>query len=194
MIPVTQLRVGRAFQEEGEPFLVLKYTHTKLGRGKANIKVRVKNLRTGAILSKTFISDNKVEEIITRKRRLSYLYKDSKHFHFMDQKSFEQFEIKAQVLGEKKKFLKSGLLVDVFFWSPGEAREFEPLALELPPKIAFEVVETSPGVKGNSATNVYKDAVLENGLRVKVPLFIGKGEEVIIDTRTCEYVEKAKKS
>lgn len=186
MIPVTQLRSGKTFQENAEPFLVLKYEHTKLGRGKANIKVRVKNLETGAITEKVFTSGAKVEEIQISKRKLQYLYRDSGNFFFMDPKTFEQYEITAEVLEDQAPFLQEGSLVDILFW------EDEPLAVELPPKMKFKVGQTGPGVKGDSATNVYKEATLENGLKVKVPLFIKEGEEVVIDTRTGEYVERIK--
>jgi len=104
----------------------------------------------------------------------------------MDAKTFEQVEIPAIVLGEQALFLKEGEGIDVLFWDE------KPLSVELPPNIALTVSETDPGVKGNSATNIYKPAVLENGLKIKVPLFIKKGEKIKVDTRTGEYIERVK--
>jgi len=186
MIPVTQLRAGKTFQEEGVPFLVLKYEHTKMGRGKANIKIKVKNLKTNALAEKTYLSGARVEEISTTKRQLQYLYQDGENFFFMNPKTFEQYEVSAQVLENQAKFLQEGSLVDILFW------EGTPLTMELPPKMKFKVAQTGPGVKGDSAANVYKEATLENGMKIKVPLFIKTGEEIWVDTRSGEYVERVK--
>lgn len=186
MISVTQLRAGTTFKEKGEPFLVLKYEHTNLARGKASIRVRVKNLKTGAASQKVFVSGTKVEEIQTSKRKLQYLYQDGQDFCFMDPKTFEQYAIQVKVAGDQASFLQEESVVDVLFL------EGEPLALELPAKITLEVTQAPPGAKGNSATNVFKEATLGNGSKVKVPLFIKVGEKVVIDTRTGEYVERAK--
>jgi len=202
MISVTELRAGRTFEENGEPFVVLKYEHTKMGRGTANIKVKVRNLKTGAVLEKTFISGAKVSEISTVKRKLQYLYceasssayckatssayKDKDNFYFMDPKTFEQFSISSEIISDQAPFLREEALVDVLFW------EEKPLSIELPPKMEFEVKETGPGVRGDSATNIFKPATLENGLKIKVPLFINQGEKILVDTRTGEYVERVK--
>ncbi len=193
MISVTELRSGRTFEENGEPFVVLKYEHLKMGRGTANIKVKVRNLKTGAVLEKTFISGAKVSEISTVKRKLQYLYcgatssaycKDN--FYFMDPKTFEQLEIPRDLISDQAPFLREQAMVDVLFWSE------KPLSIELPPKMEFEVKETGPGVKGDSATNIFKPAVLDNGLKIKIPLFINQGERILVDTRTGEYVERVK--
>jgi len=186
MISVTELRAGKTFEADGEPFVVLKYEHIKMGRGSANIRVRVRNLRNGAILEKTFISGAKVAEILTTKRKLQYLYQNGGNFYFMDPKTFEQFEISSDFVSEEAPFLREETLVDVLFWDD------KPLGIELPPKMEFTVEETGPGVRGDSATNIFKEAVLDNGLKVKVPLFINKGEKVLVDTRTREYVERVK--
>lgn len=183
MLPVTDLRSGATFEEDGQIFQVLSYEHIKMGRGSANIKVKVKNLRSGATTEKSFISGAKVDNIILIKKNLQFLYKDSDNAHFMDTLSFDQISIPLRLIGEHK-FLKEG---DSF--SVSYLRD-EPFSLSLPPKMEFTVTETGPSLKGNSATNVFKDAVLENNLKVKVPPFIKIGDRVRIDTRTSEYSEK----
>src|SRR4030042_931758 len=146
MISVTELRAGKIFKEDGQPYLVLKYEHTKMGRGTASIKVKVKNLKTGSVTEKSFISGARLEEISTFKRKLQYLYQDQSSFYFMDPKGFEQVEIPASLLKERKDFLKGEELVDILFV------EGEPVLVELAPKMKFKVKETGPGVKGDSAT------------------------------------------
>ena len=186
MISVTELRAGRTFKENGQPFLVLKYEHNKVGRGTANIKVKVKNLKTGAMVEKTFISGARVEEAIANKRKLQYLYSDQANFYFIDPKSFEQFSLPASLVGEQADFLQEEAIVDVLFV------EEEPVSLELEPRIKFRIEETGPGLKGDSATNIFKPAILANGMKIKVPLFIKTGEEIWVDMKTREYVERAK--
>lgn len=186
MISVTQLRAGTTFEEDNQPFVVLKYEHTKMGRGTANIKVKIKNLKSKIITEKTFISGAKVQEIQTPKRKLQYLYRDGDNFCFMDPGTFEQFSVSASAMADQARFLREQAIIDVLFW------EDQPLMIELPPKMEFKVLQTGPGVKGNSATNIYKPATLENGLQLKVPLFINQGEKILVDTRTGEYAERVK--
>jgi elongation factor P len=186
MITVQDLKNGTTFELNGEPFIVLKYEHIKLGRGTANIRVKIRSLKNGKVAERTFINSARVEEIQTSKKKMQYLYSDGKSFIFMDPASFEQVSISSEILGEASRFLKEGMEVQILFW--GE----KPLWAELPPKIEFVVAETVPGVKGNTASNVYKPATLENGYQVKIPLFINQGDKIRVDTRTGEYVERVK--
>lgn len=186
MISVTELRQGKTFEEDNQPFLVLEYEHTKMGRGTANINVKAKNLLTGAVVRKTWISGAKVEDIITPKKKLQFLYKNGEVYSFMDPKNYEQIELSGVVIKEQASYLKEGEEVEIMFWNETA------LAIVLPPKMQFTVVDTGPGVKGNSATNVFKDAILDNGLQTKIPLFIDKGEKIWVDTRSGEYVERVK--
>lgn len=188
MFSATELRAGRTFQIDGTPYRVLKYEHIKMGRGGATVRISARNLRTGGVEEKAFNTGVTVEEVTTAKRRLQYLYQDEDNAVFADPKTYEQAEISKSVLSDQLPFLKEGQEVDILFWLPG-GRE-EPLGVDLPPKVALSVMETAPGVKGNSATNIYKPAMLENGLAVKVPLFIKAGDKVRVDTRTGEYVER----
>ncbi len=186
MISVNELRAGRTFQEDGQPYLVLKYEHTKMGRGSANIKVKVKNLKTGSVTEKTFISGAKVEEVLTQKKKLQYLYSDQLGYHFIEPETFEQITIPIKLLKNQAGFLKEEAEVNILFV------EGEPVSVELAPKMKFKIKETGPGVKGDSATNIFKPATLENNMKVKVPLFIKTGEEIWVDTRSGEYVERVK--
>lgn len=193
MIPVTELRAGRTFQIDDTPYVVLKYAHTKMGRGGATIRVQARNLKTSGIEEKTFNSGSVVEPATTQKRKLQYLYQDAENAVFMDPKTYEQAEISKEVLGDSVAFLKEGQEVDVLFWEPSTGSgQAEPLSVELPSKVTLQVTEAAPGVKGNSATNIYKPVTLENGLQVKVPLFIKTGDKVVVNTRSGEYVERAK--
>lgn len=184
MLSVTDLRNGTIFEDQGQVFQVLSYEHIKMGRGSANIKVKVKNLKTGSTIDKGFINGAKVNNIQVSKKELQYLYKDSEFAYFMNPLSFEQISIPLKKIPEHQ-FLKEGENFSVSFL------EDEALALALPPKMEFRIAETGPSLRGNSATNIYKDAILENGFKTKVPLFINTGDLIRIDTRTGEYSEKA---
>lgn len=185
MISVTDLRNGTVFEDDGQIFQVLAYEHIKMGRGSANIKVKVKNVRSGAITEKGFINGAKVQDIQIAKKDLQYLYKDSNSAYFMDPATFEQIAI-ALVKIPEHIYLKEAEKFSVSFLGD------EPLSLTLPPKMEFKIAETGPSLKGNSATNIYKDAILENGLKTKVPLFVNINDFVRIDTRTGSYTEKVK--
>lgn len=187
MLSATDLKNGTAFIYYGKPYQVIKYSLIKMGRGGAVVKVLAKNLETGSIEDKSFSSNVTFDEANTFKRKLQYLYKDTVNAVFMDPQNYEQIEIPLSILGEQAtSFMKEGENIDVLFW------EEKALSVELPPKIELKVIEADPGVKGNSASNIYKPAVLENGLKTKVPLFINSGDKIRVDTRTGEYVERAK--
>lgn len=184
MIEATDLKAGATFRLNGKLYKVLKYQHQKLGRGGATVKVSAKNLETGSLEEKSFSSNIKVEEIITVKRPLQFLYRDGENTVFMDPKSYEQIEISANLIEEELNYIKEGDGVNVLFW------EDKSLSIDIPPKVSLAVVDTPPGVKGDSATNIFKPAKLENGLQVKVPLFVNNGDKIRVDTRTGEYIER----
>ncbi|MBI4078707.1 MAG: elongation factor P [Candidatus Levybacteria bacterium] len=183
MINVTDLRAGTIFEDEGQIFQVLSYEHIKMGRGSANIKVKVKNIKTGATTEKSFINGARVDSVNLYKKDMQFLYKDGDTCYFMDTVSFEQMEIPLPKLSGHV-YLKEGMNFSISFL------EGDPLSLALPPKMEFTVSAAAPSLRGNSATNIYKDAVLENGLKTKVPLFIKEGDTVRIDTRDGSYSEK----
>lgn len=191
---MTDLRAGTTFLLDGQPWLVLKYEHIKMGRGGATIKVKTRNLVTGSVVDKKFSSGSTVEPVLTSKRKLQFLYSDANNAVFMDTGTYEQVEMQRTALGPQLDFLKEGVEVDVLFCSFDGAQDKgdRPLLIELPAKVVLTVSEAEPGVKGDSASNMYKQAVLENGFKIKVPLFVNKGNKVAVDTRTGEYVERVK--
>ena len=186
MIKATDLKNGTTFLDNNKPYKVIKYTHVKIGRGGATVRVTARNLESGSVEEKTFSSNVKVEDVQTFKRQLQFLYADGKVVTFMDPKTYEQIEITTDILESELPFVKEGENVTVLFWDD------KPLSIDIPPKVILTISDTPPGVKGNSATNMFKQATLENNLKVKVPLFVNKGERIVVDTRTGEYVERAK--
>lgn len=184
MISVTDLKAGTTYEENGQLLQVLSYEHIKMGRGSANIKVKVRNVRSGTTTEKSYINGARVSNVHVLKKDLQFLYKDVEAAYFMDPVSYEQVQIPLKVIPEHE-YLKESDVFNISFLD-GEA-----LSVNFSPKMVFTVAETGPAVKGNSVSNVFKDAVLENGMRVKVPLFINVNEKVRIDTRTGTYTEKA---
>lgn len=184
MLNATQLKNNICFLYQDSPYKVLQYKHTHLSRRGADIKVKAKNLKTGSIVNLNFGSNNRFEEVEIKKKNLQYLYQKDQIFYFMDPKTFEQIEINGEILGNQSKFLKEGQTINVLFWQD------EVIDLDMPAAAVVELAECDPGVKGNSATNIFKSALTKNGLKIKVPLFVKKGDRVKIDTRSGEYIER----
>ena len=184
MIEATNLKNGITFLMDGKPFKVIKYTHQKIGRGGGLVKLIVRNLESGTQVEKTINSAAKVENINTLKRSMQYLYNDGSNAVFMDPKTFSQVEIPIEIATEELSYIKEGGNADILFW------EDRPLSIEILPKVTLKVADTAPGIKGNSTTNMYKPATLENGLQLRVPLFIKTGDKIRVDTRKGEYVER----
>ena len=189
MIEVTQLRAGTVYEDANTgvgPWMVLKYEHVKMGRGSATIKVKIKNLKTGTLIEKSYTNGARMQDVTLTKRQGQYLYKDGDEFIFMDPETYEQFNVKEDLIGDQSKFLKEGTQIDLKFYNE------EPISIALPLKMTFTVVETDPGVRGNTVSNVFKDATIDTGAKVKVPLFVEEGERIVVNTDTGEYVERAK--
>ncbi len=183
---VTELRNGTFYKEGKDILQVVTYEHVKMGRGSGTIKVKVKNLRTGSVLEKSFITGARVDEAYVAKVKTQFLYRDGDTFNFMNPSSFEQFTVSTQVISDQAKYLKDGLEV-ILIVSDGEA-----LGMELPMSLVYTISETGPGERGNTVSNVFKEATLDNGLVVKVPMFMNVGEKVKVDTRSGEYIERVK--
>ncbi len=203
MLNVNELRNGAVFTQDNNIWQVLNYEHIKMGRGSGTIKLKVRNLRSGSITEKSFITGARVDEANVEKKKTQYLYRDKgtiearsqseqdsyqdgDNYHFMDPVTFEQFPINHSILGDDTKYLKEGLEV-VLIVSGDEA-----LAIELPNTVTYTVTDTGPEEKGNTVSNVFKEATLEGGLNVRVPMFMKVGEKVKIDTRTGQYMERVK--
>ena len=185
MLNLNEIKIGKVLVVNSEPFVVTKTDHHKMGRGGAVLKVKLRNLISGNILDKTFQGNDKGEEADTEKKKANYMYKDDSNAFFMDNDSYEQFELPLETIGEKIKFLKDGTDVNVLYF------DGKPVAIDLPIKMAFKVISAPPGVKGNSAGNVSKKVVIETGAEIAVPMFINEGDSILINTDTEEYAERA---
>ena len=185
MINVNDFKTGQTINYDGNLYQVLEFNHVKPGKGAAIVKAKLKNLRTGSIAEYTFNAGIKVPAAHVEKQKMQFLYADGDNYSFMNMETYEQVELNKKQLENEIKFLKEGLEVIIIFF------EGEMLGIELPEKIDYVITKTEPAVKGNTATNATKNAVLETGAEIKVPLFIESGEKIRIDTRTGEYMERA---
>lgn len=181
---VQELKSGATWEEDGNLYRVLSYEHIKMGRGSAVIKVKARNVRTGAVIEKGFTNGAQVQAVTLDKKEYQFLYKDTEKAYFMNPSTFEQVEAPLSVL-EGHSFLQDGKNATLEFFGD------EVLAVVLPPKITLKVTDTDPGIKGNSASNMYKDATLENGIHTRVPLFINVSDLVVVDTRDGSYTKRA---
>ena len=187
MLGITELKPGVAIVYEGDPCVVVKSEHSKMGRGGAVLRTKLRNLKTNAIFDITFKGGDKFDEADLTKRTCSYLYSDADGLAFMDSESFEQFSIPVEEVGEKQRFLKEGGDVQILFYQD------KPVSVELPIKMEFEVAHTEPGVKGDTAQGGTKPATLETGAKITVPLFVKIGDVIRINTVEGTYVERVKK-
>ncbi len=184
-VSVNDIKNGMTIMVEGAPCVVQDFSHVKPGKGAAFVKMKLKNLKTGSITEVSFNSGTKVDKAHVTKSPMQYLYESGDNYVFMDTNTYEQVEINSSVLGEDKKFLKENLEILIDFY------EGEIIGITLPEKIEFVITETEPAVKGNTANNAMKDATLETGYKVKVPLFIETGESIIISTKDGKYSSRA---
>jgi elongation factor P len=185
MIDVNELRKGVTFELDEGLFKVLEYSHNKTGRGNASIKVKARNLMTGATIDKTFQSGDRVQDARLDFHNVQYLYTDNEFYHFMDNETFEQPAIKADVLGDDALYLKAGMEVKLTFYKG------QPLDVDLPTSVDLEVTEAEVAVRGDTATGVSKRVRTETGLEVQCPQFVKVGDVIRVDTRTGEYLTRA---
>jgi len=180
----SQFKNGLKIVLDGEPFTITYFQHVKPGKGGAFVRTKVKHLKTGRVLDRTFRSGEKVEEADTDDRKMQYLYLDGDQLVFMDTKDYEQIHFTREQVGNSVKYLTENLEVAVVFWNGN------PLTVELPQFIEVKVKETEPGLKGDTSSGATKPATLEPGAVVQVPLFIKQGEMIRVDTRTGAYIER----
>jgi elongation factor P len=185
MISSNDLRNGVTIVVDGQLWTVIEFLHVKPGKGSAFVRTRLKNVKTGTTLERTFRAGEKLERAILDNRQMQMLYNDSEGYHFMDQQSFENVMLQRDLIGDPADFLKDGMVVDVQFY------EGNPIGVELPAHVELLVVETDPGFRGDTATNVTKPAKLETGATIQVPLFVEPGNVVRIDTRDRRYIGRA---
>jgi len=185
MINVNDIKNGMTILFEGNIYTVLEFSHVKPGKGAAFVQAKLKNLRTGSIIEKRFNSGVKLEKAMIEKVGMQYLYASGDNYNFMNMETYEQIDLTKEQLGDNVSYLKEGLDVLLSFY------EGELLGIIMPEKVELEVIETEPAVKGNTATNATKDAKLETGLVVRVPLFIGQGEKIVVYTVDGKYASRA---
>jgi len=184
MIDVNELRKGVTFEMDGGLYKVVDYSHNKTGRGNANIRIKARNLLTGANIERTFSSGQSVQDVRLDFHNVSYLYSDGDFYHFMDNETFEQPAIKGDVLGDDALYLKAGMEVKLTFYKD------EPLDVEIPTSVDLEVISAEVAIRGDTATGVNKKVKTETGLEVQCPQFVKVGDTIRVDTRTGEYVTR----
>jgi elongation factor P len=184
MIDVNELRKGVTFESDGALYKVEEYEHHKPGRGKATIRIKARNLRTGALLDMSFISSDRVQDVRLDYHNVQYLYTDGEFYHFMDMDTYEQPAIRKDVLDDAVKYLKEGMEVKLTFY------EGEPLDIDLPITVDLEVTKADMVVRGDTATGVTKKVNTETGLSVQVPAFVEVGDVIRVDTRDGSYVTR----
>ncbi len=184
MIDVNDLRKGVTFELDNNLYKVLEYSHHKPGRGNATIRIKARNLRTGSTLEKTFSSGDRVQDARLDYHNAQYLYTDGEIYYFMDVESFEQYAIRADILGESANYLKEEMPVKLTFYGS------EALDAELPTTVDLKVTYAEIAVRGDTATGVTKSVTVETGIQVQVPNFVEEGDTIRVDTRTGTYVTR----
>lgn len=186
MISTNDMRPGMTLDLDGELFTIVDYQHHKPGKGHAMVRTKLKSVRSGAVVDRTFRADEKVDLARLDRREMQFLYSDDTGFVFMDNESFDQIHIAADFVGDAARFVKEGQVVQIPMY------QGEPIGIELPTTVDLEVVETDPGLQGDRSSAGTKPATLETGAVVQVPLFLSVGEKVRVDTRTGAYVTRAR--
>ena len=178
-------RNGVTFEMDGQVYSVVEFQHVKPGKGAAFVRTKIKNVITGGVIEKAFSPTDKFPQAFIERKDMEYLYNDGDLYYFMDQETYEQLPLGPDKLPDNFRFVKENMIVKILSYK-GNVFSIEP-----PQFVDLEVTETEPGVKGNTATNALKNATVETGATVKVPMFINEGEKIRIDTRTGEYMERA---
>jgi elongation factor P len=186
MLGITALKNGTKIELDGEPFVVTDYQHSKMGRGGAVVRTKLRNLKTGGVQEKTFNAGVKVGLAIVERKDMQYLYRDGESLTFMDMSSYEQIPVPAEIVGDGASWLSEGATAQVAM------HQGIPIGVELPASVTLAITKTQPAVKGDTKTNAMKPAVLETGAEIQVPMFVEEGERVKVDTRSGAYMERVK--
>lgn len=184
MISTNDFRTGLTIELDGEVFQVIEFQHVKPGKGAAFVRSKLKNMRTGALIEKTFSAGEKIPRARIERREVQYLYNDGKEYNFMDMESYDQLTLSAEQLGDAVKYLKDNMNIQIMTF------QGKPIGVELPNFVELEVVDTTPGIKGDTASGGSKPATLETGAVVQVPFFVEVGDKLQIDTRTGNYIKR----
>lgn len=182
MISSNDFRTGTTIEIDGAVWRVVEFLHVKPGKGSAFVRTKLKNVKTGSVVERTFRAGESLPSATIEKRVMQHTYKDGDQYVFMDMESYEEDQLDSSQIGDQVKYLKEGMEVNVLFWGS------QVLEVELPNSVVLEVTQTDPGVKGDTATGGTKPAIVETGAQVMVPLFISTGERIKIDTRNDSYL------
>ncbi|MGL4281311.1 MAG: elongation factor P [Albidovulum sp.] len=180
-----EIKPGYVLEHDGGLWAAVKVNHVKPGKGGAFAQVELKNLRDGRKLNERFRSEDKVEEVRLENKDQQFLYETDGHLVFMDNETFEQIELDADLLGDRRPFLQDGMTATIRYYGD------EALSVQIPAKVTCRIVETEPVQKGQTAANSFKPAILDNGVRIMIPPFVGEGEDIIVNTEMFEYSERA---
>jgi elongation factor P len=187
MASTSEFRKGLRILMDNEPFVIVDFQHVKPGKGGAFVRTRIKSLISGNVLDRTFRSGDKVELPELEEKQMQFLYKEGDKFYFMDTNTYDQIYIDEKGLGDARNYIKEGLVIEVLIY------QGNPIGVEIQNFVNLQIVKTEPGIRGDTATNVTKPALLESGYTIQVPLFVEEGEVVKIDTRTGQYIERVSK-
>ncbi|MCL5290658.1 MAG: elongation factor P [Eubacteriales bacterium] len=185
MISTNDLKTGLTVEIDGDVYQVIEFQHVKPGKGAAFVRSKIRNMRTGAVVEKTFNAGEKLPRARIERREMQYLYNDGKNYNFMDMESYDQIQLTDEALGDAVKYLKENMNIEVLMF------QGKHIGVEIPNFVELEVVETAPGIKGDTASGGSKPATLETGAQVQVPFFINVGDVLQIDTRTGNYIKRA---
>lgn len=187
MASTSDIKNGLCFVYNNDIYTVVEFQHVKPGKGAAFVRTKMKSMTNGRVLENNFPSGHKIDVVRVERRKSQYLFQDESGFNFMDNESFEQFSIPEEMI-ENSKLMKEGTEAEILFHAEKEL----PLTVELPLHVVLQITYTEPGIKGDTATNTMKNATLETGGAIRVPLFVNEGDLIKIDTRTNSYIERAK--
>lgn len=187
MASTSDIRKGLCIRYNNDIYKIIEFLHVKPGKGPAFVRTKLKSVTNGKVLDNTFSAGHKIEDVRVETRSFQFLYAEGDTFHFMNTEDYDQMEFQRSLL-EAADLLKEGEVVSVLF----SAEDNMPLSIEMPASVILEVTSSEPGVKGNTATNATKPAVLETGARINVPLFINEGDKVKVDTEKGTYIERVK--
>jgi elongation factor P len=185
-VSTNDLKNGMTLDLDGTLFQIVEFQHVKPGKGGAFVRTKLRNLKTGGVVERTFNAGVKVGLAIVERKEMQYLYRDGEHFTFMDMESYEQLPVGADMVGDAASYLAEGATAQV------AVHQGVPIAIELPASVALTVTQTQPAVRGDTKTNTLKPATLETGYVAQVPLFVEEGERIKVDTRSGAYIERVK--
>ena len=187
MISTSDIRKGLCIKYSNDIYKIIEFLHVKPGKGPAFVRTKLKSVSSGKVIDNTFTAGHKIDDVRVENRKYQYLYNDGETFHFMNTEDFNQIEVNESII-EGRKFLKEGTNVTIII----NTENSDILSVEIPQSVILEIISSDPGVKGNTATNATKIAVLETGVEINVPLFIDEGDKVKVDTEKGNYLERIK--